>query len=91
LPRHLRLCSAQTPDVQGDHAVPALKALAFNHAKQVRTVPTPVVPAGQKHGLIGIKTAPIAIMPGLPFGKRRVLEIPLHGASTDAHLLRHGV
>jgi hypothetical protein len=30
-------------------------------------------------------------MPGLPLRKRRVIEIPLHGAPTEADLLRDGI
>jgi hypothetical protein len=67
------------------------KPLAADRAEQVRPVPTLVVPAGQENGFIGIKETPITIMPGLPFGKRRALEIALHGAPTDANLLRDGI
>jgi hypothetical protein len=91
LPGGQALRLAEPPDIEGDDAVPALKALAFNRAKEVRAVPTPMVPAVQEHGFIGIKEAPITVMPGLPLGKRWVLEIALHGAPTEAHLLRDGV
>jgi hypothetical protein len=50
----------------------------------VCAVPTPLVPAGQEKGFIGIKDTPITIMPWLPFGKRGTLEVPLHRAPTDA-------
>jgi hypothetical protein len=53
---HQPLRPTQMPDVRGDNAVLALKALAFNYAKQMCTVPTSVVPASQKNGFIGIKT-----------------------------------
>jgi hypothetical protein len=57
----------------------------------VRAVPSPVVPAGQENGFIRTKDAPITITPWLPFGKRRALEIPLHGTSAAANLMRDGV
>jgi hypothetical protein len=75
---------AEPPDRQGDKAIPALKALACNRAKQLRAVPTPRVPACQESGFLGIKTAPIAIMSRLPFRTRRALEVPLPRAPTAA-------
>jgi hypothetical protein len=78
---------AEPPGIEGDDAIPALKALAFDRAKEVRAVPTPVVPGGQESGFIGIKAAPIAIRSRLPLGKRGALEVPLHRAPTDTDAL----
>jgi hypothetical protein len=57
----------------------------------VCTVSTPLIPAGQEEGFIRIQDTPIPVIPGRPFGKGRVLEIALHRASTEAHLLRDGI
>jgi hypothetical protein len=44
-PRRQPLRLAKSPDIQGNHARPAMKALALNRATHVSAVPTPVVPA----------------------------------------------
>jgi hypothetical protein len=91
LPWHRHCYLAQPPDGQRDNAIPALKALVLHHTKQMRAIPTPLMPTGQEEGFIGIQDTPSTIMPGRPFRKRRVVEIPLYRAATAAYLLRDGI
>jgi hypothetical protein len=71
--RTLRL--AEPSDVQGNDALPTPKTVAADRAKQMCPIPIPVVPASQEHAFIGIKEAPITIMPGLPFRKQRCFKV----------------
>ena len=82
---------AHASDVQGHNAILASKALTTNCTKEMRAIPTPAVPTGQEDSFIRIEKTAVAAMPRLALGKRRALEIALHGAPTDAHLLRDGI
>jgi hypothetical protein len=54
-------------------------------------IPTAAIPSSQQHGFVRIENAAVTAMPRRPLGERRALEVTLHGASTEAHLLGHGV
>src|SRR2546426_7700499 len=57
----------------------------------MRAVPTPAVPTGQEDGFVRIEDTAVAAMSRLALGKRRALEIPLHGAPTEPDLVRHRI
>ena len=52
MPRRQSLRLAESPDIQGDKAIPTLKASAFNRAKQVCAVPTPVAAVNWRGGML---------------------------------------
>jgi hypothetical protein len=91
LPGCQSLRLAHASDVQRDNAILALKALAADRPEEMPAIPTPAIPASQEHGFVRIGNAAVAAMPRLALRKRRALEIALHGAPTEAHLLRDGV
>ena len=59
--------------------------------KRCAAIPTPAVPPGQEGGFVRIEEAAVAAMPRLALGKRRALEVALHGAPTEPDLLRDGI
>ena len=82
---------AHAPDRQSDDALLTPKALAADGPEAMPAMATAVVPPGQEGGFVGIAEAMAAAMPWLAFRKCRALEVALHGAPTEAHLLRDGV
>jgi hypothetical protein len=82
---------AHASDIEGHDAILTLKTLATDRPEEMRAVPTPVIPTSQEHGFIRIEETAVTAMPRLALGKCRGLEIALHGAPTETHLLRDGV
>jgi hypothetical protein len=80
-----------TSDIQGHNPVLTPKALAADHAEEMRAMATPAIPPSQEGGFVGSKEAAVAAMPRLALGKHGALEIPLDGAPTEPHLRRNGV
>jgi hypothetical protein len=91
LPGRQSLRLAHAPDIQGHHARLAPNALATDGPEARRAIPTATIPPGQEGRLVRIEEAAVAAMPGLALGKRRALQIPRHGAPTEAHRRRDGV
>jgi hypothetical protein len=87
LPGRQALRLAHASDIESHHAIHAIlapKALAADHPEEMCTIPTPVIPPSQESGFVRIETTAVAAMVRLALGKRRALEVPLHGAPTDA-------
>ena len=82
---------AHASAIQGHNPILAAKALAADRAEETRAIPTAVVPPGQESSFVRIEETVVAAMPRWALRKRRALEVALHGASTEAHLLRDGV
>jgi hypothetical protein len=91
LPGRQALRLAHASDLQGHHTILAPKALATDGPEEMRAITTPAVPPGQEGGFVRIKEAAVAAMPRRALGKRRALEVALHGVPTEANLRRHGV
>ncbi len=53
----------------------------------MRAIPTPTIPPGQESGFVRIEETAVAAMPRLALGKRRALEVALHGAPTEPDLI----
>ena len=77
--------------IEGHHPILALKALATDHAEEMRAIATPTIPPGQEGGVVRSEHAVVAAMPRLALRKRRALEVARHGGPTEAHLRCDGV
>jgi hypothetical protein len=91
LPGRQPLGLAHASDIQGHNAILASKAVAADGPEEMRTIPTPAIPTSQGGGFVRIEEAAVAAMQRLALGKRRVLEIALHGAPTEPDPMRNGI
>ena len=82
---------AHTSDIERHNPVLAPKPLAANRPEEMRAIATPTLPSSEEGGFIGIEEAAVAAMSRLALRKCGALEVALHGAPTQAHLLRDGV
>ena len=82
---------AHASDIESHNAILTLKALAADRPEEMRAIPTAAIPSGQEGSFVRIEEAAATAMSWLALGERRALEVALHGAPTEAHLLRDRV